>query len=237
MNNFWIQPQRQILDWLRPGNNKQTSGFGPGGKQQMAKQMTMTNDEYEKWTDTKQTTTARNHCLATVRLSLWQVELICVEFLIDTCLIRQLPQFGTDESTHQILSYGLPFSTFYHFPYTADPLTSTAPMRPSLTIAWTFAQSPPTIPYTHHTISPVPCWRPPIWPTDHVVIFSFLSLFPFTQCILSRPNRSQVIAPCDWDFTICFAAHKPCAHFTYHLYLRLLYLLQKTRKFSPELRL
>ena len=30
-----------------------------------------------------------------------------------------------DESTHQILSYGLLFSTFYHFPYTADPLTST----------------------------------------------------------------------------------------------------------------
>ena len=34
-----------------------------------------------------------------------------------------------DESTHQILSYGLLFSTFYHFPYTADPPTSTAPIR------------------------------------------------------------------------------------------------------------
>ena len=83
----------------------------------------------------------------------------------------------TDESTHQILSNGLLFSTFYHFPYTADPPTCTTPMRPSPTFVWTFTQSPLTIPYTHHTISPVPCWRPPIWPMDHIVIFSFLSLF------------------------------------------------------------
>ena len=72
---------------------------------------------------------------------------------------------------------------------------------------------------------------------DHVVIFSFLSLFPFTQCILSWPDQSQVITLHGRDLTICFATHEPCAHFTYHLYLRLLYLLQKTRKFSPELRL
>ena len=63
-----------------------------------------------------------------------------------------------DESTHQILSYGLLFLTFYHFPYTADPLTSTAPTRPFPTIA----QSPPTIPYTHCTIGLVPHRRPPI---------------------------------------------------------------------------
>ena len=44
-----------------------------------------------------------------------------------------------DESTHQILSYGLLFSTFYRFPYTADPPTSTAPSRPSPNIARTFA--------------------------------------------------------------------------------------------------
>ena len=69
------------------------------------------------------------------------------------------------------------------------------------------------------------------------VIFSFLSLFPFTRHILSRPDWSQVIAPCSRDLTICFTTHEPCAHFTYHLYLRLLYLLWKTRKFSPELRL
>ena len=31
----------------------------------------------------------------------------------------------TDESTHQILFYGLLFLTFYRFPYTAGPLTST----------------------------------------------------------------------------------------------------------------
>ena len=34
---------------------------------------------------------------------------------------------GDDESTHQIPSNALLFSTFYHFPYTTDPLTSTAP--------------------------------------------------------------------------------------------------------------
>ena len=72
---------------------------------------------------------------------------------------------------------------------------------------------------------------------DHIVTFSFLSLFSFTQRIPPRPDQSQVVAPCDWDLTICFAAHEPCARFTYHLHLRLLYLLQKTRKFSPELRL
>ena len=106
-------------------------------------------------------------------------------------------------------------------------------MQPFLTIM----QSPPTIPYTHCTIGLVPCQRPPIWPTDHVVIFSFLSLFPFTQHILSWPDQSQVVAPHDWDLTIHFTAHKPCARFTDHLYLRLSYLLQKTRKFSPEPRL
>ena len=63
---------------------------------------------------------------------------------------------NADESTHQILSYGLLFLTFYHFLYTAGPLTSTTPMRPSLT----FARSLLTIPYTHRTISPVPCRRP-----------------------------------------------------------------------------
>ena len=74
-----------------------------------------------------------------------------------------------------------------------------------------------------------------LWTT--LLSFSFLSLFSFIWCILLRPNQSQVIAPCSWDLTICFSAHKSCAHFTYHLYLRLLYLLQKRRKFSPELRL
>ena len=38
-----------------------------------------------------------------------------------------------DEFTHQILSYGLLFLTFYRFPYTAGPPTSTAPTRPSPT--------------------------------------------------------------------------------------------------------
>ena len=51
---------------------------------------------------------------------------------------------GVDESTHQILSYGLLFSTFYRFLHTADLLTCTTPMRPSMT----FVQSLLTIPYT-----------------------------------------------------------------------------------------
>ena len=138
----------------------------------------------------------------------------------------------SDESTHKILSNGLLFSLFYHFPYTIYPPTCTMPTRPSVTFVW----SPLTIPYTHPTIGPVPHRRPPIWPTDHVIL-SFLSLFSFTQCILSWPNQSQVTAPHSQDFTICFAAYEPCAHFTYCLYLRLLHLLQKRRKFSPELRL
>ena len=58
--------------------------------------------------------------------------------------------------THQILSYGLLFLTFYHFLYTAGPPTSTTPMRPSPT----FVRSLPTIPYTHRTIGLVPRQRP-----------------------------------------------------------------------------
>ena len=142
-----------------------------------------------------------------------------------------------DESTHQILSYGLLFLTFYRFPYTAGPPTSTTPTQPSPTFVQTFTQSPLTIPYTHCTIGPVPHRRPSIWPMDHIVTFSFLSLFSFTWHILSQPDQSQVVALCDQDLPICFAAPEPCAHFTYCLYLRLLYLLWKTRKFSPELRL
>ena len=63
---------------------------------------------------------------------------------------------SVDEFTHQILSYDLLFLTFYRFPYTAGPPTSTAPTRPSPT----FARSLLTIPYTHHTIGPVPRRRP-----------------------------------------------------------------------------
>ena len=121
------------------------------------------------------------------------------------------------------------------FSYTADPPTSTAPTQPSLTITQTFMRSPLTIPYTHCTIGLVPHQRPSIWPTDHIVTFSFLSLFSFTWHILSQPDQSQVVTLCDRDLTICFTTHEPCACFTYHLYLRLLYLLRKIRMFSPEL--
>ena len=69
---------------------------------------------------------------------------------------------------------------------------------------------------------------------DHVITFSFLSLFSFTRRILSQSDQSQIVTPHDWDLTICFAAHRPCARFTYRLYLRLLYLLQKRRKFFPQ---
>ena len=58
--------------------------------------------------------------------------------------------------------------------------------------------------------------------------------FLFTRCILSRSDQSQIVALCDRDLTIRFAAHKPCAHFTYRLYLRLLYLLRKRRMFFPQ---
>ena len=51
--------------------------------------------------------------------------------------MRGLRHGTGDESTHQILSYGLLFLTFYRFPYTAGPPTSTAPMRPSPTFAIT----------------------------------------------------------------------------------------------------
>ena len=91
-------------------------------------------------------------------------------------------------------------------------------------------------PIPHRTIGLVPCQRPPIWQTM-LLYFSFLSLFSFIWRVLSQPDQSQVITPCGWDLTICFATHEPCAHFTYHLYLRCLYLLQKRSKFSPELRL
>ena len=71
-------------------------------------------------------------------------------------ILSEFTNVTTDESTHQILSYGLLFLTFYRFPYTAGPPTSTALTRPSPT----FAQSPPTMPYTHHTIGLVPRQRP-----------------------------------------------------------------------------
>ena len=133
----------------------------------------------------------------------------------------------SDEPTHQILSYGLLFLLFYPFPYTTDPPTCTTLPRPSC---------------DHHQLYPIPI-APSVqyhirdlpydlWTT--LFIFSFLSLFSFTQCILSRPNQSQVIVPCGQDLTIRFAAHKPCARFTYRLYLRLLYLLRKTKKFSDR---
>ena len=73
---------------------------------------------------------------------------------------------------------------------------------------------------------------------DHIITFSFLSLFSFTQCILSRSDQSQIVALRDRDLTICFATHEPCACFTYRLYSKLLYLLQRKKgSFPPELRL
>ena len=140
-----------------------------------------------------------------------------------------------DESTHQIPSNDVVFLTFYHFPYTTEPPTSTMLMQPSPTIVQSFAQSPPTIPIApsvRYHIGDLPY---DLWTT--LLYFSFLSLFSFTWRILSWPDQSQVISPCGRDLTIHFATHEPCARFTYCLYLRLLYLLQKTREFSPELRL
>ena len=86
-----------------------------------------------------------------------------------------------DESAHQILSYSLLFSPLYHFPSTADPPTCTMPTWPS---AW-LARSPLTIPYTHCTIGLAPYCRSSKWPTDHVVLFPFLSSFSITWRVLS----------------------------------------------------
>ena len=135
-----------------------------------------------------------------------------------------------DESAHQILSYDLLFTPFYHFPSTADPPTCTTLMQPSTRLV----QLPSTIPYTHHTIGPAPHCRFGIWPTDHTVLFPIFSFFSVTWCVLLWASWSQVITLCSQDFIMCFTAHRPCAHFTY---LRLLYLLQKTRKLSPEFKL
>ena len=82
---------------------------------------------------------------------------------------------GDDESTHQTPSNGLLFLTFYHFPYTTGPPTSTMPMQPSPTIV----QSPLTIPIT-----------PSVWyhirdlPYD---LRTTLLYFPFLVSFLS-PN-------------------------------------------------
>ena len=134
-----------------------------------------------------------------------------------------------DESAYQILSYGLLFSLFYYSPSTADPPTCTMLMQPSMQLTW----SPSTIPYTHRTIGPTPHCRSFIWPMDHIVLFSFLGFFSITWRILLQPSWSQAIALHGWDFTICFTAHESCAHFIYCLYLKLLYLLWKRRKFFP----
>ena len=137
---------------------------------------------------------------------------------------------GGDESAHQILSYGLLFLPFYHFPSTADPPTCTMLMQSSTRLTW----SPLTIHYTHCTISPAPCCRLSIWPTYHIVLFPILSSFSITRCVLLWANWSQAIALCGQDLTICFITHKPCACFIYYLYLKLLYLLPKNRKFFPQ---
>ena len=143
-------------------------------------------------------------------------------------------QFRTsDESTPQILSYGLLFLTFYHFPYTADPLTCTMLMQPYTTFAW----SPSTIPYTHCTISLAPHCRSFIWLMDHIVLFPFLVPFLLPNMSCHGLTDHKPLHHMVRTFTIHFTTHEPCAHFTYHLYLRLLYLLWKKRMFSPELRL
>ena len=138
---------------------------------------------------------------------------------------------GDDESAHQILSYGLLFLPFYHFPSTADPPTCTMLMQPSTRLTW----SPLTIHYTHCTISPAPCCRLSIWPTYHIVLFPILSSFSITQHILLQASQSQAITLHGQDLTICFTTHKPCACFTYHLYLKLLYLPWKEGSFSPRI--
>ena len=81
------------------------------------------------------------------------------------------------------------------------------------------SQPPSTIPYTHHTISPAPCFRFGIWLMDHTVLFPISSSFQLPD------------APCHGP-----TGHKPLRHvvralspvsphmnlvlvFVYHLYL------------------
>ena len=96
--------------------------------------------------------------------------------------------------------------------------------------------------HDHHRLYPIPI-TPLAWyhigdlPYDlwtTLLYFPFLVSFllPDVSCHGLADHKS--IALCDRDLTIHFTAHKPCAHFTYCLYLRLLYLLQKTRKFFPR---
>ena len=88
---------------------------------------------------------------------MWMISIsLLVHVLLPPLPLLVAMQASTDESTHQILSYGLLFLTFYHFLYTTGPPISTTPTRPSPT----FTRSLPTIPYTHRTIGPVPRRRP-----------------------------------------------------------------------------
>ena len=59
---------------------------------------------------------------------------------------------------------------------------------------------------------------------DHTVLFPIFSSFSVTQCALLQADQSQAITPHGQGLTIYFTTQEPCAHFTYHLYLSLLYL-------------
>ena len=61
--------------------------------------------------------------------------IVTVLLSLDNGLGGNLLEDDIDESTHQIPSDGLLFSTFYHLPYTTDPPTSTTLTQPFLTIA------------------------------------------------------------------------------------------------------
>ena len=91
---------------------------------------------------------------------------------------------GDDESTHQILSYGLLFLTFYHFPFTTGPPTSTAPTRPSR---------------NRYQLYPIPI-APSVWyhvgdlPYDlrtTSLHFSFLSLFSLPNAFFHGPTNCR----------------------------------------------
>ena len=137
-----------------------------------------------------------------------------------------------DELPHQILSYDLLFSPFYHFPST-DPLSHTTLMWPSVQLMWP-SQPSLTIPYTHRTISLALCCRFGIWPMDHTVLLPIFSSFSVTQCALLWANWSQAITLCGQGFTTCFAAHKPCAHFCLSFVFKTLVSTPNRRKFFPQ---
>ena len=109
--------------------------------------------------------------------------------------------WGIDESTHQIPSNGLLFLTFYHFPYTPDPLTSTTPTWPSPTFS---NHCVITTDYTLYLIAPSPRYHIGDLPYD---LWTTLLYFPFLVSSL-LPDAS-FCSPTDHKSSHCMVRTLP----------------------------